>query len=425
MKKYFKKLGFVLCAVVTMTIGMTAEAATTHKLSDWQTADGNYGTVTDVKGDGTILKMTGSTRAGFEGQVSGPYSKASKAKLVDTIVEELYLDVDLNKFKTGEFFEATVSLNEEENANEELTERVIMVQEEGGKLRVTSGNYPATGWAPEFKAYIKENGLYTLRWTYKIKEDKAYANFTVLHGDVVVGTTNDVEMTEIDVKTMPNVQVRSVWINNIQVEEGVILHTQLPTVTVTPKVEGDVTVDKNASNILKDSLGNVKDTEIKDLLEKNDVTVTLEEKVIEKPAEDLVKKFESMVKGSIVTDYFDVSVLVEVADKKANLTELNETINLSVKLPELPKVKNGYTRKFYILREHNGIVEKLDANLSKDGKFISFASDKFSTYAIAYVDSISEKTPETGDNVMTFVVIGSVAIIGILAAAICLKRVNE
>ena len=44
------------------------------------------------------------------GQVTGPYSKASKAKLVDGINEQVNIELDLDKISQGKFFEATVSI---------------------------------------------------------------------------------------------------------------------------------------------------------------------------------------------------------------------------------------------------------------------------------------------------------------------------
>ncbi len=415
MKKVFQKIGTILCIFAIVAMGPVVNAATIHNYEDWQTAGGNYGTVTKETPDGTVLKMTGSDKAGFAGQISGPYSKASKAKLSDTIVEELYLDVDLDKFGSGEFFEATVSLNKDANSQEELTERVIMVQEEGGKLRVTNGNYPTQpGWAPNFKAYIEEDGLYTLRWTYKIKDGNAYANFTLLHGDTVIGTTGDLVMNEITVSSMPDVQVRSVWINNIQVKNGVILHTKLPDVNVIPEVTGnDVTIDSGALSTLKNSLGNL-DPEMQELIEKNETTITLEKKDIT-PTKNTVEAFASAINGATIANYFDLSILVKAAERQANLTQLNQEITLAVKLPELPKVKDGYNRKYYILREHDGVVEKLDANLSDDGNSLTFSSDKFSTYAIAYIDTATSsiKNPDTSDNIIMFIGIAFIGLCGL------------
>ena len=47
-----------------------------------------------------------------------------------------------------------------------------------------------------------------------------------------------------------------------------------------------------------------------------------------------------------------------------------------------------YTRKYYVIRIHDGKAEKLDAELD-DGK-ITFETDKFSNYTLTYVDTLND-----------------------------------
>ena len=49
-------------------------------------------------------------------------------------------------------------------------------------------------------------------------------------------------------------------------------------------------------------------------------------------------------------------------------------------------IKEG--REYFIIRIHNGLAEKLDTTLNEDGT-LSFSTDKFSTYALAYADPVS------------------------------------
>lgn len=91
-------------------------------------------------------------------------------------------------------------------------------------------------------------------------------------------------------------------------------------------------------------------------------------------------------------------------------------------------------RTYKVIRNHNGEVTILDTVVNEDGT-ISFKTDRFSTYALAYADkeetntnpvvkpttpSTDIKAPQTGDNnsVMAYVVVCLVA----LAAIVVTKR---
>lgn len=66
-----------------------------------------------------------------------------------------------------------------------------------------------------------------------------------------------------------------------------------------------------------------------------------------------------------------------------------------VALPEnLQKVEEGYSRTYYIVREHNNKAEILNTTLSEDGKYLTFESDKFSSFALAFVDKKIEEDKE-------------------------------
>ena len=68
---------------------------------------------------------------------------------------------------------------------------------------------------------------------------------------------------------------------------------------------------------------------------------------------------------------------------KTQITNLNKPITISLEIPE-DKLMEGYT--YYVIRVHNSEAERIDGKL--EGNKLTFASDKFSTYALAY-----EETP--------------------------------
>ncbi len=151
--------------------------------------------------------------------------------------------------------------------------------------------------------------------------------------------------------------------------------------------------------------------------------------------------------------YLDLSIMLKADDEElGTLNKLEEEITITVAIPEELKADG---RTYKVIRNHNGVVELLDTVVNEDGT-ISFKTDRFSTYAIAYADkeetntnpnpgtpstdnikdmntstntntnqsnktpSTDSKAPQTGDNnlVMVYVVICLVA----LAAIVVTKR---
>lgn len=226
-------------------------------------------------------------------------------------------------------------------------------------------------------------------------------------------------------------------------------------ITITPVFESlapvveipdEVVIDKETEEMLLGTLEEAlkENEELATLVKNNkvEVEVVLEDiKVKDKEKEVIEKAIEEKVKDIKVAKYIDISVNVkvkldEIPDGKivGNLEELKEKLTFTVSIPtDLPKIEEGYSRTYYIVRNHNGVVEILETKVTEDGKSLNFDSDKFSTYAIAYVDEkIEEKvedkkeekdeTPKTGTvNFTMYVVIAVVAIILVKSS---IKRKN-
>lgn len=108
---------------------------------------------------------------------------------------------------------------------------------------------------------------------------------------------------------------------------------------------------------------------------------------VNKDTKDKVNKI--LKKEEKIAAYYDINVLLKADyNSLGKITELNDSILVSVDVPNsLPELKTGYTRKYYIIRIHNGETTKLDANLV-NGK-IEFKTDKFSDYILTYTDEES------------------------------------
>lgn len=66
-------------------------------------------------------------------------------------------------------------------------------------------------------------------------------------------------------------------------------------------------------------------------------------------------------------------------------------------IPEAFKnTDSSKTRTYYVLRNHDGVVDVLDGALSSDGLSYTFTTDRFSDYVLTYKD-----TTKTADTVTT------------------------
>lgn len=87
-----------------------------------------------------------------------------------------------------------------------------------------------------------------------------------------------------------------------------------------------------------------------------------------------------------VLSYFDISVPVRINSELVGyISNLSENITFSFAVPEQLQ-RDG--RMFKILRIHNGEVSVIDPSELSNG-ILSFQTDRFSTYALAYADSDS------------------------------------
>ena len=96
-----------------------------------------------------------------------------------------------------------------------------------------------------------------------------------------------------------------------------------------------------------------------------------------------------------IAQYIDISVVIKANNQViGEVNELNKEVTFTVAIPE-DLMKEG--RTFYVIRVHDGKVEKLDTVENEDGT-LTFKTDKFSTYALAYEDAQESTTTPTTPN---------------------------
>ncbi len=214
--KKFLNLAFIFVSMLFVSV-LSVEALTVWNYEDWQ-AGTNYGTKTKVSSNITNLKGEKVER---EGMKTGPFNKASKAKISDGITEEVYVGINKDNYNNSELFELSIALNKDDN--QYLTEAVVMTQKSGDKFVLSAT------WAKDKNpiATIEEDGVYTYKWEFKKDSDnKLKVKFTVLDHGQELGTTDFVELQVENADKANN--VRYLWACNIKANYGVDIYTTLP-----------------------------------------------------------------------------------------------------------------------------------------------------------------------------------------------------
>ena len=122
--------------------------------------------------------------------------------------------------------------------------------------------------------------------------------------------------------------------------------------------------------------------------------------------------FESQAGDFEIDTYLDLS-LNEVIYKgttedvwRTNITELNESTTVTLTLSDDLK---GHA-EYIVLREHEGVIEEIEGVYNANTGTLTFDTDAYSTYALAYNDPIN---PPTYDNIVWSFVIGIISISGL------------
>lgn len=228
-----KLLSLTLCMMFAVLTFASSVYATTYNYDSF--TDGNgYGSKTKV--DESITNLKGQWDESM-GMMVGPFSKASNAKLADGINEKTYVEINPEELKHGEHFEVSLALKNADN--EYVSEAVVMTQKVDG-----TGVVLTAGWAPDFKAIVDEEGVYTYQWEMTTKDEKTFVKFTVLNYDDVIGTTGEIDFDSIttdDTKTpiadQEDVSVKYLWFCGISVADGINVYAELPKSEDIPPVE--------------------------------------------------------------------------------------------------------------------------------------------------------------------------------------------
>ena len=213
MRNVKKILGMAMVSLFAFVPFLNVFAQTEWTLEDWETENGDYGSVTAV--DDNITNIKGSGYENEPGMSYGPYSMKSDAKLADGITEDVYIELNKDNMTHGELFALTMSLNDESDSY--VTELLVQTQKDNDDYLVT------VGLDPNFSATISEDGVYTYRYTATLEDGKTYLQFSILKWDEVIASTTKIDMGETNA-----VSAGYMWFGSITAAKGINVYTTLP-----------------------------------------------------------------------------------------------------------------------------------------------------------------------------------------------------
>lgn len=133
-----------------------------------------------------------------------------------------------------------------------------------------------------------------------------------------------------------------------------------------------------------------------------DITLDVQNKDTEVTAAEAAAIDSKLTDGTKVGKYLDISLFLKVVDSEGETIVDNEriheaetTFTIKVSVPEELWASAGAGRIFHIVRVHDGVAEVLDSVYDETEHTLTFETDRFSTYAIAYTDAEQETdTPD-------------------------------
>lgn len=336
---------------------------------------------------------------------------------INVNVEEAEDDATNETFDTYQIivvnksFDVNVTRNVDNGGNENIIELPLYVMVEIGDCELEEGNELKI-----LKTHTDSNGQTSqeLLDVYYNQETQKYYFYTNQFSNFQVVQVKEKDDEEEVKPSEPGTTIPEPEINT-EVEKLPVIDPTKPVeeVTVGTTEASKEVINETVKEIIENIKENNKVTNVsEELVESivneiengNDVDLvtevvikSIDEKEVTKETIQLIVE---TVKGSEVAQYLDLSVLLSVIVNDeviatSEITELSKPMTFTIVIPEeLAKLEEGFTRTYYVVREHNGVAEKLPVTVNSDGT-LTFSTDKFSTYALVYVDTkVEDVKPE-------------------------------
>ncbi len=203
------------------------------------------------------------------------------------------------------------------------------------------------------------------------------------------------------------------------VEKGIKTYTCDCGYSYTTDIEkigaGEVKVEANKENDFSATINETADVKSKiqvtneeqNLINKGlDLKIVLKLKNADKKVDTKEKEIiVSQLSENVLGFFLDIKLSKQIGTYENNIENTNGEIKVSFEMPkELINTDKNVEREYKVIRYHENDVEKitvLDATFDKNTNQLTFATDRFSTYAVVYTDTvtntdtITETTQET------------------------------
>lgn len=118
------------------------------------------------------------------------------------------------------------------------------------------------------------------------------------------------------------------------------------------------------------------------------------------PTADEKKLVEDKLAGYTVGQYFDIELMLKVGESSRKITDLTETISMSITIPD-SLINKDKERTYSIIRIHNGVATIVDGKYDAASGKITFTTDGFSIYTLVYKDTAVSNTTNTTQTPVT------------------------
>lgn len=203
---------------------------------------------------------------------------------------------------------------------------------------------------------------------------------------------------EIDTREIPNSKIPVKEMEKEIMDSGVIGKGTASTQTNTDKELSKMKVENLSIDLVKDLLT---EQELKAVEAGKEVSVYLDIRKLDENESKEDKKIMSELVAEKLTEgkvgmFMDLSLFKQIGDNSANKVAdtKGNTISISLDIPEeLKNTDENMKRTFYIVRVHEGKAEVITTGTVEN--MITFETDRFSTYAIVYSDTVTTVSSET------------------------------
>ncbi len=175
---------------------------------------------------------------------------------------------------------------------------------------------------------------------------------------------------------------------NIVYDNDIITDGKSPNITITidENLENhlDITAD-DKSAIIYDGFAVGLDFDISNISD----TISINDK--DKIKNKIIELTDDETKINDII-YLNIDAFKKVYESLTPITELKNDVTISIEIPDEWILEDNSLRAYFIVRLHDGEANIIGGIFNPETKLFSFETDKFSTYALSYIDYTEDES---------------------------------